>query len=139
MSVQAKIAGTAGEPGPIGPQQTYFRYLQEGQWRIPRCCGCGQAVFYPRIACPTCAGQGFEWVAPCGLGTIYATTGMRRPAQAGGDLNLCLVDLDEGVRMMSRIEGVDPAMPRIGHRVHGEVRRAGEQSLVVFELLEGAQ
>src|SRR3546814_8900622 len=55
------------------------------------------------------------------------------------DINLCLVDLDEGVRMMSRIEGVDPAAPGIGDRVRAEVRREGEQALVVFELLEGAR
>jgi len=139
MSVPENLAGASGQPDPVGPEQTYFRYLQEGDWRIPRCCDCGKAVFYPRIVCPFCGGQKFDWAAPSGLGTIYATTVMRRPAQAGGDINLCLVDLDEGVRMMSRIEGVDPATPGIGDRVRAEVRREGEQALVVFELLEGAR
>jgi len=134
MSEQASTRGAAAPSGPLGPEQTYLGHLQDGDWRIPRCRGCGKAVFYPRTACLVCGAQEFDWVAPSGLGTIYSTTVMRRPVQAGGDLNLCLVDLDEGVRMMSRVEDVDPAVPRIGDRVRAEVRRAGEQNLVVFTL-----
>jgi len=139
MSEPASARATAAPPGPLGPEQTYFRYLQEGHWRIPRCRGCGKLVFYPRVACQACAGQDFDWVAPSGLGTVYSTTVMRRPAQAGGDRNLCLVDLDEGVRMMSHIADTDPAQPRIGDRVRAEVRREGEENLVVFTLLEAAR
>lgn len=126
-------------PGPLGPEQTYFRYLGDGDWRIPHCRGCGKAVFYPRVACPACDGQEFDWRPPSGLGTVYSTTVMRRPPQAGGDCNLCLVDLDEGVRMMSRVEDIDPSVPRIGDRVRAQVRREGEQNLVVFTLTEQAR
>ncbi|OZI20457.1 DNA-binding protein [Bordetella genomosp. 9] len=136
MAIDTKARDSNAPTGPLGPEQTYFRFLQEGDWRIQRCRGCGKAVFYPRIACPGCDGQDFDWVAPSGNGTVYSTTVMRRPAQAGGDRNLCLVDLDEGVRMMSRIEDVDPAAPRIGDRVRARLRREGEQNLVVFTLLE---
>lgn len=129
-------AGPGGGPVPLGPEQTYFAYLHEGEWRIQQCRPCGRAVFYPRLACPHCEAQDFDWISPAGRGTIYATTVMRRGVQAGGDLNLCLVDLDEGVRMMSRVEGVDPAAPRVGDRVRARLRRDEGASLVVFELME---
>ena len=136
MPAQANTANTAGLPEPLGPEQTYFHYLQEKDWRIPHCRDCGNAVFYPRIACPACGGQEFDWLQPSGLGTIYSTTVMRRPPKGGGASNLCLVDLEEGVRMMSRIEGVPPEVPRIGDRVRAFVRSEGEQNIVVFRMLE---
>ncbi|WP_427184098.1 Zn-ribbon domain-containing OB-fold protein [Bordetella bronchialis] len=139
MSKENNGRGDSPPAGPPGPEQTYFRYLADGEWRLPHCRACGKAQFYPRVACLACGGQDFDWVAPSGLGTIYSTTVMRRPAQAGGDRNLCLVDLDEGVRMMSRVEDVDPALPRIGDRVRAHIRREGEQNLVVFTLTEQAR
>ncbi|PVX79962.1 Zn-ribbon domain-containing OB-fold protein [Paraburkholderia unamae] len=117
---------------PGGPEQRYFDWLASGEWRIPHCTSCSRAVFYPRIVCPFCSGRAFDWKRPSGLGTIYASTAMRRPAEAGGDLNLCLVDLDEGVRMMSRVVGVDPGAPRCGERVRAFVDMTGDTPLVLF-------
>ncbi|WP_423195549.1 MULTISPECIES: Zn-ribbon domain-containing OB-fold protein [unclassified Cupriavidus] len=117
---------------PAGPEQTYFRYLQAGEWRVPKCRDCGAMVFYPRVNCLACGAGSFDWVAPGGTGTIYSTTVMRRPAEAGGDRNLCLVDLDDGFRMMSQVEAADPAAPRIGDRVRATLRQQGDSHLVVF-------
>ncbi|SHI13635.1 Zn-ribbon domain-containing OB-fold protein [Pollutimonas bauzanensis] len=125
-------------PVAAGPEQTYFQYLDAGEWRVPRCRGCGKMVFYPRIACTACGATAFDWIAPSGLGTVYSTTTMRRPAQAGGDRNLCLVDLDEGFRMMSRIKCADPGAPKIGDRVKANLHREAHKNLVVFTLAESA-
>jgi uncharacterized OB-fold protein len=70
-----------------------------------------------------------QWAAPSGLGTVYSTTVVRKKE---GDYNVCLVDLDEGPRMMSRVIGVDPGAVRIGHRVRAQVLRTGEDALLVF-------
>ncbi|WP_454731896.1 MULTISPECIES: Zn-ribbon domain-containing OB-fold protein [Cupriavidus] len=126
-----------GAPPAAGPEQTYFRYLDGGEWRVPKCRGCGAVVFYPRMHCLNCGAGEFEWIAPSGGGTVHSTTVMRRPAEAGGDRNLCLVDLDEGFRMMSQIESPDPAAARIGDRVRARVRPEGETHLLVFTLAEG--
>ena len=37
---------------------------------------------------------------------VYARTVVRRKPERGGDYNVVLVDLDEGVRMMSRVDGI---------------------------------
>ncbi|MOA67005.1 hypothetical protein D3C78_1939760 [compost metagenome] len=52
---------------------------------------------------------------------------------------MVLVDLDEGVRMMSRVEGIAPASVRIGMRVQARVAQGkeGEAALVVFDPVEG--
>jgi len=69
----------------------------------------GRAVFHPRV------GAGLEWRASAGLGTVYATTVLHRRDEPAA--NLALVDLDEGFRMMSRVEGFAPEDVAIGMRV----------------------
>ena len=69
----------------------------------------GRAVFHPRV------GEHLEWRTSAGLGTVYATTVLRRRDEPPA--NLALIDLDEGFRMMSRVEGVAPEDVAIGMRV----------------------
>ena len=131
------------------PQAFYQAELDAGRWRIQRCGGCGRHVFFPRVGCPHCGDAALDWVAPSGLGTVYAVTTLqhrtsvpsnsktlrRKPAE-GGDLNVSLVDLDEGVRMMSRIANQAPAAVRIGQRVQARVETKDSQGLVVFDVID---
>lgn len=120
-----------------GPQARYFEFLATGQWRIQRCDSCAQAVFYPRVICPFCAGARLEWFEPSGLGVVYSTTSVSRKAEAGGNYNVALVDLDEGPRMMARVEGLPPEAVRIGLRVRGAViREPAADPLVIFRPTE---
>ncbi|WP_354700244.1 hypothetical protein DSM112329_00510 [Paraconexibacter sp. AEG42_29] len=59
--------------------------------------------------------RGAGWRVSDGLGTVYATTTLRRAGEE--PLDLSLVDLDDGVRLMSRIVGVAPEDVSIGMRV----------------------
>jgi hypothetical protein len=59
--------------------------------------------------------RGTGWRVSDGLGTVYATTTVRRAGEHPYDLSL--VDLDDGVRLMSRIVGLAPEDVRIGMRV----------------------
>ncbi len=119
---------------PRGVEQTYFNSLAQGVWRVPRCGSCGQAVFYPRQICPHCGGAHFDWFEPSGRGVIYSITTIRRSAEAGGDYNVCLVDLEEGFRMMSRVVDARTALPRIGDAVRAVVRPNDDANRVVFSL-----
>src|SRR5437868_3998717 len=116
-----------------GPDQVYATQLAAGQFRIQRCQDCHRHVFFPRNICPHCGGDTLAWTDPKGCGTVYSTSVVRRKAEAGGDYNVVLIDLDEGVRMMSRVEGIAPADVRIGMRVKARVARDGDTSLVVFD------
>ena len=77
----------------------------------------GRAVFYPRV------GEGLEWRVSAGLGTVYATTTVRRRGEEPYDVSL--VDLDEGFRMMSTVRG--------GGTVGQRVRVAFDDATPVFE------
>ncbi|HLU02372.1 MAG TPA: Zn-ribbon domain-containing OB-fold protein [Advenella sp.] len=91
-----------------GVQQTYFRHLAEGRFVIQCCAACSHYVFYPRTHCPHCGSDRLEWVEASGKGVIYSYSIVRRKPEAGGDYNVVLVDLEEGVRCMSRVEDVTP-------------------------------
>lgn len=121
-----------------GVEQTYFHALAQGMWRVPRCGVCGLAVFYPRQICPHCGGAQFDWFEPSGRGVIYSTTTVHRSPEAGGDYNVCVVDLEEGFRMMSRVEDAPATRPRIGDAVRAVVRAHGDANRVVFSLDEQA-
>ena len=117
-----------------GPESSYQDYLAKGEFRIQRCDGCSRHVFYPRLLCPHCGSSRLEWVVPSGAGTVYSTTVMRRRPEAGGDYNVSLVDLEEGPRLMSRVEGLPPVEIGIGMRVKARVAGGGDAGFfVVFD------
>jgi hypothetical protein len=66
------------------------------------------------VLCPECGSQELGWQRSAGLGEVYSTTVVRGRS---GTHNVALVDLDEGFRMMSRVDGTDPAEVRIADRV----------------------
>lgn len=120
-----------------GPQKQYFDSLAAGSFRIQRCETCSRHVFYPRVQCPHCGADRLAWIEPSGLGTVYSNTVFRRKPADGGDQQIALVDLDEGVRMMSRVENIDPGAVRIGLRVRARIAEQDGAPLVVFDPVEG--
>jgi hypothetical protein len=76
----------------------------------------GRPVFYPRLVAP--GGGEPSWRESAGRGVVYATTTVRRRGEEPYDVSI--IELDEGFRMMSRVEGIPPEEVRIGMRV--EVR-----------------
>lgn len=129
--------GQAGHAA-CGPQEQYFSALAEGRFRIQRCEGCGQHQFFPRVLCVHCGATTLSWMEPAGTGTVYSVSRVRRKPEAGGDYNVALIDLDEGVRLMSRVDEIPQDRLRIGMRVRARVSREGERALVVFAPAEAA-
>jgi uncharacterized OB-fold protein len=128
MSVSAEAAFD----GP-GPDAVFRRHLSEGRFYIQRCRDTGRHVFYPRLLSPYTGLPNLEWVPASGRGVVYATTVTRRRKEAGGDYNVALIELAEGVRMMSRVEGIEPAKVVIGMAVKARIAEAGGEKLIVFD------
>src|SRR5205814_4069294 len=73
--------------------------------------------FYPRSICPACMSDRIAWIESTGRGTVYSYTIVHRaPAQFAEDVPyvVALIDLAEGVRMMSNVVGSPPAAVHIG-------------------------
>jgi uncharacterized OB-fold protein len=92
----------------------------------------GRYIFYPRVAEPGTGSTDLEWVEASGSGTVYSTTVIRQKPPIPS-YNLALVDLAEGPRMMSRVEGIPPEQVRIGMSVSAKIVRENDVPLLVFE------
>lgn len=116
----------------IKPEQEYFAHLAQGRFMLQRSRASGEFFFYPRVAAPVTSARDLEWVAASGRGTVHAVTIMRpKPPQA--PYNVVLVDLEEGPRMMSRVEGLAPEAVRIGMAVQARIATQDDKPLVVFD------
>ncbi len=93
----------------------------------------GRYTFYPRVAIPGTGERDLEWVPASGGGVVYAITVNR---SRDGSSNLALIDLDEGPRLMSRVEGVE-TLP-IGSRVTARIIDDGGENVVVFDPADAA-
>ncbi len=87
------------------------------------------------MLCPVCGSGALDWRESAGRGTVYATTAVH--SRDRDPRNVVLVDLDEGFRMMSRVEDVPAEEVEIGTRVRFEVRRDEEDEPVAVFVLEG--
>lgn len=92
----------------------------------------GQPVFFPRVVAPRTGSTDLQWRVSKGEGCVYATTVVYYKSEA--PLNVALVELDEGFRMMSRVENIAPESVHIGMRVKLRVLPAseGRAALPVF-------
>lgn len=121
--------------GSLLPERQYMEFLAQGRFMIQRSRSSGRYVFYPRVAEPATGASDLQWVEASGLGIVHATTVIRQRPPAV-DYNVALVDLDEGVRMMSRVEKLRPEGVRIGTRVKARIAVDGEARVVVFDPVE---
>ena len=96
----------------------YWEALARHELYLQRCRDCGTLRFYPRALCPSCLSSAVEWVRASGRGTVYTFT-VTHQNQAPGFREelpyvLAIVELAEGVRMMTNIVGCAPDAVRIG-------------------------
>jgi uncharacterized OB-fold protein len=121
----------------VSPLTQYREFLARGELGF-QVDADGHAVFYPRVAAPARRRGPLRWVASRGLGTVYATTYVaprNEPAY-----NVALIDMDEGFRLMSRVESIAAEAVRIGMRVKVRVQPAqgDEGPYPVFDPVEAA-
>jgi uncharacterized OB-fold protein len=105
------------------PLNTYLAHLEKGELAYQYSPEAGKAVFYPRLLCPFTGSAKLQWRISKGLGTVHAIT-VVHPAE-GTPFNVALIDCDEGFRLMSRVEEIEPNEVKIGQRVRFRVHRPG--------------
>jgi uncharacterized OB-fold protein len=104
-------------PVPDGDTKPYWDAAKEHRLTIQRCQNCHEAIFYPRSLCPHCMSDRIEWIAASGKGTIYSYTVVHQSPAAFADIVpyvVALINLAEGVRLMSRVVDSAPADVKIG-------------------------
>ena len=123
----------SGGPGSeVGPDAIYRERLRAGCIEMQACEHCKRFCFPPRTHCARCGAQLLTWRAIAGTGSVYATTVVRQRPDRGPDYNIALIEITEGARMMSRVEGVPPTAVRIGMSVRARIEMVDGEALIVF-------
>jgi uncharacterized OB-fold protein len=138
----------AVRPAPIltDDNAVFWDAAREHRLVAQRCASCRRLRHPPRPMCPHCRSLDAELVELSGQGTVYSFSIIHYPPTPFFDYPVLavLVDLDEGIRLVSNLVGVDPASIEgtslVGARVAvGWVSADGDAELPVFHLAEGAE
>jgi uncharacterized OB-fold protein len=100
----------------------YWEALRDRELRIQGCADCGRLRHPPRPMCPHCGSLNKSMVLMSGRGTVYSYSILHHPQASAFDYPVlaALIDLDEGVRVVSNLVGVDKDDIRIGMPVQVE-------------------
>ena len=109
MSEQAP-APPKPTPHPNIETQFYWDKVQQDELWIQRCNDCNKPYFYPRFFCPRCMGKNVEWFKTSGRGKLHTyMINHRAPPYFAKEAPyaIAIVELEEGVRMMTNIHGIE--------------------------------
>jgi len=115
---------------------SYEQFLNEGKIMGSKCKKCGALALPPRPICISCFGSKMEWVQLKGTGKLAAFTSIvvapPHMVKEGFDRNnpyvVGVVELDEGVKAVARIIGVDAKKPeqiKVGTPLKAEFLQRG--------------
>ncbi len=106
------LHGLAGE---------FYGWCRRHELRIQRCAGCGTWRHVPRELCAGCGSWAWTWERASGRGRVFTWTVAERPMHPAfaGDVPyaIVVVELEEGVRIVSRVDGCAPADLAMGMAV----------------------
>lgn len=90
----------------------FWKAARQGRLLVQHCEDCGANIFFPKKVCPECWSTTLTWVESTGRARVYTFTVMQDMVEPKfmGDLPyvLAMVDLDEGIRMTTRIVHCSP-------------------------------
>lgn len=93
-------------PDVEGEWKPFWDATARGELLIQECASCHKRQFYPRAICTYCGAEPV-WLKASGFGTVYTFSVIRQnlvqPFREMLPYVLAMVDLDEGVRMMTNI------------------------------------
>lgn len=136
---QQPFTGFANRPLPStdGIADDYWKAAAEGRLVIQYCDACETHVFPPRVMCPRCLSSGtLSWTDATGEGVVHAFSVVHRPPfqefNDGAPYVVAMIELSEGVRMMSNVVGCDPDKISVGMAVEVEFEQTTDGALPVF-------
>jgi uncharacterized OB-fold protein len=127
-------------PPPDGLSAPFWEATAEGRYLVQWCKVCEQPIYYPRYACPLCLNDAVEWRTGSGRGVVYAFSVVHTPAAPWMADRMpyvaALIDLEEGVRVLSNIVDCDPRQVVVGAPVEVRWEPLGDgRALPWFRLL----
>jgi uncharacterized protein len=109
-------------PTPTAASKSFWEACDRGELLLPHCLRCDRIFYYPRRYCPHCGSSELDARKATGGGRVFSFTHVHASFygpqwESQLPYTPVLVDLDEGVRMLSRLIGADRVSIAIGDRV----------------------
>jgi uncharacterized OB-fold protein len=123
-------------PEPTIESQPYWDGMAQRRLMLQKCGGCGRILHYPRPMCDACYSTDVVWTEASGRGKVHSWTityqAFNPAFRDELPMGLATVDLDEGVRMVAQLRGVDPDSLSIGLPVRVDYEDVGEGLTLPF-------
>lgn len=96
----------------------FWKATKQGKLLVQHCKDCGANIFFPKKVCPECWSENLTWIESSGKAFVYTFTTMLDMVEPKfmNDLPyvIAMVDLEEGIRMTTRIVNCNPNDVKIG-------------------------
>lgn len=121
--------------------QEFWTAAAEGKLVAQRCSACGRLRHPPGPMCPHCHSLAHESVELSGKGQVYSYSILHYPQFPMFDYPIIavLVDLDEGVRILSELHDQEPGEVRIGMAVEVRFEQVGDDMAVPVFVRSGSR
>lgn len=107
-----ELSGHAGD---------FYGFCREGELRFQRCSDCATWRHVPRELCAACGSWDWEWARSSGRGSLFSWIVVGRALHPAFDGDApyapVVIELDEGVRLLSQMVDVAPDALEMGMRV----------------------
>lgn len=101
-------------PTPTPETQHYWDGAKQGELRIQTCNSCSENYFPPRPFCPKCGSRDVKVVKASGKGRLYSYIINHLPSPGyTPPFTVAIVELEEGVRLMTNLLEVEPDPAKI--------------------------
>jgi uncharacterized OB-fold protein len=108
-------------PIPDSDSEEFWEGCKRHELLIQRCEQCNSYRYPPRSICPKCFSMNTKWEKASGRGEVYTFSVVRVPPAPEWEpdipYTIGVIQLDEGVRMVSNIVGCRPEDIQIGMKV----------------------
>ena len=115
------MARTPYLPTPQGLNAEFYAKALGGTLHLQRCAECARFSHPPRYRCHSCSSERFEWVPSAGRGELYSWTVSHVAFDRGWAEELPyatgIIELEEGVRIVGALEGIDRSHLKIGMKL----------------------
>jgi enoyl-CoA hydratase/carnithine racemase/uncharacterized OB-fold protein len=123
--------------------QEFWKATKQGKLLVQHCNDCNSNIFFPKQVCPECWSKDLTWIKSTGKAKVYTFSVMLDQVEPKfmGDLPyvIAMVDLEEGIRMTTRIVNCKPETVTIGMNVEVVFQEVSpECSLPMFQPAEAS-
>jgi uncharacterized protein len=108
-------------PAPVLTEDNegFWRAAADGRLVVQQCASCNAYHHPPRPMCPACHSLELRWADMVGTGSVYSYALLDHPRHPAFSYPVpaVVIELDEGVRLVSNLVDIDPHDISIGLRV----------------------